>query len=102
MPEYSDEDFVYVDPKTRQVVGLVEWTTNGTPIPLEMKLPEPEVDEEGEKRRKFRKPRKRYYPWGQYRTMKKLYKIEGKQKDAESYIDLDEAMKKAVQEPYWD
>lgn len=102
MAEYSDDDFVYVDPETRQVIGLVQWSKKGTPVPMEMKKAEPDVDEETGKRRRMRRRKKRYYPWGAYRTLKKLYRIEGKQKEIENYIELDEAMKKAMQEPYWD
>lgn len=52
--------------------------------------------------RRVRKPRTRYYPWGTYRTMKKIYKIEGKVFDAERTLTLDDVMEKALQEPYWD
>lgn len=56
----------------------------------------------GVDRRPPRKPRKRYYPWGTYKTMKKIYKIEGKIPEAERTLTLDDVMEKALQEPYWD
>ncbi len=56
----------------------------------------------GKDRRPMRKPRTRYYPWGTYKTMKKIYKIEGKIPEPERTLTLDDVMEKAVQEPYWD
>jgi hypothetical protein len=102
---YKDDDLVYVDPKKRTVVGRVEWAKNGNPKPMEMKE-STEVNEEGDAKKKgfVRRgpPRKRYYPWGTYRTMKKLYRIEGREKDTEQYNTLDEAMAKSATEPFWD
>jgi|GEM_PF-374693 len=129
-PLYNDDDLVYVDPDAKAVVGKVEFKENGLPIPKEMpsKFAEPADDEpepaaespaEGTAkpevaapakpglkgkvdRRPPRKPRKRYYPWGTYKTMKKIYKLEGKVFDAERTLTLDDVMEKALQEPYWD
>ena len=95
-PTYNDDDLVYVDPETRSVVGKVEWGPDGKPKSL--LRPEPE-DEEGKKKR--HKPR--FYPWGTYRSMKRIYNIEGKVTDSTSQpLSLDEAMKKASKEPFWD
>lgn len=94
--QYQDDDLVYVDPEQKRVVGLVEWK-NDKPVPKEVVLPEPEDG----------KPRKqgktRYYPWGTYRTMKAMYKLEGKVKDKETddYISLNDAIDKLQQDPYW-
>ena len=102
---YNNEDLVYVDPDTRTVVGKVEFNASGNPKPLAMNMPVKEEDEEGEKPEKGkpkRKPRQRYYPWGTYRSMKRVYKIEGKQHDVESQKTLDEVLEKALKEPFWD
>lgn len=99
--QFSDDDFVYVDPDAKQAVGLVEWDKKGDAIQKEW----PRKQVEGkEPRKSFRKAKKRYYPWGSYRTMKKLYKLEGKlkDKDTEDYIALDAAITKLQEEPYWD
>ena len=72
---YNDEDLVYADPEKRVIVGKVEFGKNGNAKPLQM----PEVirpPKEGDERRRG-KPRKRFYPWGTYKTMRKLYKIDG-------------------------
>jgi len=93
---YSDNDLVYVDPKTRQVIGFLEWSRSGKPKP---KLMEVSEKEEGEKRKRRRK---QYYPWGTYRSMKRVYRIEGKEKEAENTRTFDEALTKATNEPFWD
>ncbi len=111
---YHDNDLVYVDPDLRVVVGNVEFDDKGNAKKLERPstFAEPDDDESDaapakpdaktKGRRPLRKPRKRYYPWGTYRTMKKIYKIEGKVFDAERTLTLDDVMEKALQEPYWD
>lgn len=109
-PLYKDDDLVYVDPDTRTVVGLVEWNNAGKPKALAVKTQAaPEVEEENTDDKKpaakgrVRKPqRQRYYPWGTYRSMKRVYKIEGKQHKVESNKTLDEVIEKALQEPFWD
>jgi hypothetical protein len=105
MPDlpYRDEDLVYVDPETRTVLGHVTWMEDGTPSPLPMKGAASEEEEETPpKGRKERRRRPRYYPWGTYRTMKRIYRIEGKERDDERRMSLDAALTKALQEPYWD
>ena len=124
---YADDDLVYVDPDLKVVVGKVEFNEKGLAKPLAMpsKFAEPdtptapdttEADAKPEPaakaapggrggkpdRRPPRKPRTRYYPWGTYKTMKKIYKIEGKVFEAERTQTLDDVMEKALQEPYWD
>jgi len=106
MPDYDNDDFVYVDPKNREVKGLVEWTKDGNAKPLLMEFKEEPIvqspDKEDKKFKKIRKPRKQYYPWGSYRTMKKLYKLEGKEKESDKNQPLDDALEKSLKEPFWD
>jgi hypothetical protein len=120
---YRDDDLVYVDPEKRTVVGLVEWSKTGNPKSLLMKeeeVEEEEVKEEpaktaaaapakpgvkGKPLDKGRRPRvrrQRFYPWGTYRSMKRIYKIEGKIPREENQKTLDEVMEKALKEPFWD
>lgn len=98
-PTYADTDLVYVDPDARTVVGIVEFQENGRPKSLLMPSREPEKGDDGKPERK-RKPRA--YPWGTYRSMKRLYKLEGKSREERPLISLDDAIAKAMQEPFWD
>ena len=101
---YNDDDFVYVDPDARAVVGLVQWDKKGDAVPKEWpriaRPPKEGEDPEKAKGRPLRKPKKRYYPWGSYKTLSKVYRIEKKEKDAESYITLNEAVDKLQEDPY--
>jgi hypothetical protein len=116
-PAYKDDDLVYVDPEARTVVGLVEWNVSGRPKSLLMKMPGEDAPEaapaapaaeakdgkppiKGKDRRPPR--RQRFYPWGTYRSMKRIYKIEGKIHKEESNKTLDEVIEKALKEPFWD
>lgn len=103
---YTDEDLVYVDPNLRIVVGRVEFTEAGKAKPLAMKDQVVEEDDEEPKdktaKKGMRPRRQRYYPWGTYRTMKKIYKLEGKQIQEDNRRTLDEVIEKAVKEPFWD
>lgn len=103
--QFQPQDFVYVDPEARKAVGPVEWDKDGNPVPKEWPYKEmPEKPEDAKKPpRPKRKRRVRYYPWGSYQTMSKLYKLEGKVKDKEvdSYITLEQAIGKLQEEPYW-
>ena len=104
-PQYQDEDLVYVDPKKRIVMGKVEWLANGKPKSMlmeeEVKVPEgTAVDDEDDGKRKRRR---RFYPWGTYRSMKRLYKIgDWKSATDDRQITLDLAIEKAMKEPFWD
>ncbi|MFA6038974.1 MAG: hypothetical protein WCV62_03550 [Candidatus Peribacteraceae bacterium] len=92
---YKDEDLVYVDPDTRTVVGLLEWSRAGNP--------KPKLMPEGETEQKRKGPRrKRYYPWGTYKSMKRVYQLEGKLKKTEGNMPLDDAMQRAAKEAFWD
>lgn len=109
---YAPDDFVYVDPTARKAVGLVEWDKDGNPVPKEWPYPENKDSDSDDasnndktKRRPVRKKKRtRYYPWGSYKTMSKLYKLEGKikDKDTEDYIALDTAIGNLQEDPFWD
>ncbi len=113
---YKDDDLVYVDPESRTVVGRVEWSNTGRPKSLERpsKVVEEDDDDGKEKAsanpkdkgkrggRPMRKPRVRYYPWGTYRSMKKLFKIEGKVPEVRGNATLDDVLPKALNEAFWD
>ena len=93
---------------------MVEFTKAGNPKPLLMKeaVEEEEDDEpktdvkadatKGKDRPKRRVRRQRFYPWGTYRSMKRIYKLEGKIPRTENTKTLDEVMEKALVEPFWD
>lgn len=98
---YADDDLVYVDPDKRVVVGLVQWSNTGRPKSLEIPQDtEKSVDPKTGKPRRAR--RKRSYPWGTYRSMKRLFKIEGKVHDDRPMLQLDEAIALCQNEPFWD
>jgi len=99
---YKDDDLVYVDPKLRIVVARVEWTIAGKPKSLPMKMEEVEEEEDDKTKGKKRPRRQRFYPWGTYRSMKRIYKLEGKQPRQESQHTLDQVIEKALKEPFWD
>jgi hypothetical protein len=96
-PPYADTDFVYFDSEARTVIGPVQWSKAGNVKPLL----KPTREDEGE--RGWRKSRrKEYYPWGSYRSLKHLYHLEGKERDAERTQTLDEALQRSLHEAYWD
>ena len=102
---YAETDFVYVDPDARAVVGPVEWDKDGNALPKEWprKEREPKEGAEEDDKRFRRKPRVRYYPWGAYKTMAKIYRLEGKgkERELERYIPLEDAITKLQEDPYW-
>ncbi len=97
-PSYRDDDLVYVDPDSKTVVGPVEWSKAGNPKSKAAAPSEPAGKDKEERRRASRK----YYPWGTYRSMKRAFKLEGKQKKTDPNATLDEVMVKALEQPYWD
>ncbi len=106
-PIYKDDDLVYVDPKLRIVVGRVEFLPNGKSKALPIKDETEEVegveeDPKAVKGKGMRPRRQRYYPWGTYRSMKHIYKIEGKLIREENRKTLDDVIEKALKEPFWD
>ncbi len=103
---YADDDLVYVDPDKNTVVGRVQWSKNGNPKPLPMATVEREEKTEkpakGDKGgRPKRAPKKRYFPWGTYRSMKRVFKIEGKPPKYDPTHTLEEVMQKALEQPFW-
>lgn len=98
---YLDDDLVYVDPDTKSVVGKVEFFQNGNPKSLMVPGPSASPDKEDDAKPERRRRRKQY-PWGTYRSMKRIYKIEGKVFDQKPMLSLDDAIVKAMQEPFWD
>lgn len=93
---FRDEDLVYVDPEARTVVGIVEWSPSGQP--KSRLCPEKPRGEDASQRGRSRK----YFPWGTYRSMKRLYHLEGKRGKEQPTATLDETIEKALREPYWD
>jgi hypothetical protein len=94
---------VYVDPNARSVVGVVEWLPTGKPKRLAMALPSPDAPEQKDRRGRPRRVLKeRFYPWCSYRTAKRVYRVAGKEREPENAQAFDEALQKALQEPYWD
>ena len=99
-PEYKDDDLVYVDPDARTVIGLVQWSSSGRPKSLP--IPPPPAVSSTEQTKRGRAPKNKYYPWGTYRSMKRLYKLEGAPHKQEASQLIDEALEKALKEPFWD
>jgi hypothetical protein len=102
---YKEDDLVYVDPELKVVIGLVEWLPSGKPKALAIKDTKPEAaddEDDGKAKGRVRPRRIRYYPWGTYRSMKRVYKLEGKPPRVESSKTLDDVIEKALQEPFWD
>lgn len=102
MTSYQDDDLVHVDPDKRTVVAKVDWSKDGLPIPLKRGDADAEKDSPANATKERRPRRVRYYPWGSYKTMKKIYHLEGKAKDAAGVGTLDAVLEKAIVEPYWD
>lgn len=97
---YKDDDLVYVDPETKTVVGIVEFGMNENPKSKAYVQPPPKETVAGAKpeRRSFWR---KVYPFGTYRSMKRIYKVEGKIKDPEPNKTLDEVLPKALNEAFW-
>ncbi|MFA5799465.1 MAG: hypothetical protein WC840_00730 [Candidatus Peribacteraceae bacterium] len=96
---YRDDDLVYVDPETRTVIGRVEWTKNDRPKALPYRQPAGATEgKKGAGRRPFVR---KYFPWGTYRSMRRVYKLEGKVKEPESNRNLEEVLPKALNETFW-
>ena len=91
---HRDDELVYVDPDQKIVVGPVEWNKAGNPKPLPFKVDETAT----EKRRGNRK----FYPWGTYKSMKRVFKLEGKQGKVQPDKTLDQVISKALEQPFWD
>lgn len=94
---WKDDDLVYVDPDSNSVIGPLEWNKNGNPKPKLYIAPE-KTDEKGERRRSWRK----VYPWGTFKSMKNVFKVEGKPRKKEPTKTLEQVIDVALKEPYWD
>lgn len=92
---FRDDEVVYVDPDTRTVVGRLEWGKNENPKSLPYKKIEVK---EGERKGQFWR---KFYPFGTYRSMKRIYKLEGKIKDVEPNRTLEEVLPRALNEAFW-
>ena len=95
--QWQPDDLVYVDPDLSTVVSRVEWNKNGNPKVLPYVSKEP-TDAKGERRRSWRKS----YPWGSYRSMKNVFKVDGKPRKKEPTKTLEQVIEVALKEPYWD
>lgn len=95
--QWQPDDLVYVDPDANVVVGKVEWSKNGNPKSRQYVSKEVS-DAKGERRRSWRK----YYPWGSYRSMKNVFKVDGKPRKKEPTKTLEQVIDVALKEPYWD
>ncbi len=96
---FRPEDLVYVDPDTKTVVGRVEYSRNGNPKSMPVKQAPPPVGKaKDDERRRGRK----YYPWGTYKSLKNVFKLEGKQKKAENTLTLNDILPIALEQPFWD
>ncbi len=97
---YKDDDLVYVDPETRSVIGFVEWDKTGEK-PLSkayVASAAPLTKGKEESKRSFWR---KVYPFGTYRSMKRIYKVEGKIKDPEPNKTLEEVLPKALGSAFW-
>lgn len=97
-PTYKDEDLVYVDVDNKKVVGFVEWDKNGNA--KKVAVPEP-TEEEAAKKGFRKRGDKRFFPWGTYKSMKRVYQLEGKQKRSENGKTLEEILPKALEQAFW-
>lgn len=97
---YKDDDLVYVDPETKTVVGRVEWGNNDKPKSLPYKRIQPATSTNDPKKDKGQFWRKNF-PFGTYKSMKKIYKLEGKIKEAEPNKSLEEVLPKALNQAFW-
>jgi hypothetical protein len=101
---YRDGDLVYVDPESRTVVGPVQWSRNGNPksMPYKPVVEEAKAkDPKGKDREERRRSTRKNYPWGTYKSMKNVYKLEGK-KRTDPNKKFEEVIDKALAQPFWD
>lgn len=97
MNTYNDDDLVYVDPDEKKVIGLVEWDKMGNP----KSLPVPQTEETAGDPHKRKRRRRNHFPWGTYRSMKKIYRLEGKEIDKkEGGKTLDEVLTQPLEKTF--
>ena len=97
VPAWQPFDLVYVDPDSNSVISRVEWNKNGFAKSLPF-VPKPVEPGKEERRRSWRK----CYPWGSYKSMKNVFKVDGKPRKKEPTKTLNEVIEVALREPYWD
>lgn len=109
-PDYRDDDLVYVDPESRTVIGRVEWGKNDKPKslpyrPVERPVKDGTPSSKTKTGTKEKSDRGQFwrknFPWGTFRSMRRIYKLRGKVKDPEPNRSLDEVLPRALQEAYW-
>ncbi|MEK7137056.1 MAG: hypothetical protein AAB853_02110 [Patescibacteria group bacterium] len=86
---YGDDDLVYVDPETREVIGKVEFDDKGNP----KSRPYVQKKEEG-KKPSWRKQ----YPYGILRSMKRAFRLQGKQKEEDLELTLEEVLPRMLED----
>lgn len=97
MTAYNDDDLVYVDPDEKKVIGLVEWTKEGNPKSYAV----PQNEEATDDLHKRKRRRRNYYPWGTYRSMKRIYHLEGKESDKkEGGKTLEDVLTRPLEETF--
>lgn len=115
MTDYADDDLVYFDPARKLIVGKVEFGKNGNALKKEMEIvaapasaaAAEEEDEGADKAAKGKRKggftkRKRFYPWGTFKSARKLYSIGGKFSVPETVRPFDDALRLSLEQPYWD
>lgn len=101
---YRDDDFVYVDPRAKTVLGKVQWLKEGIAQPVTLPEQEGIKDERPrpgkDDRRGHKKPLKAS-PWGSYRSLKHAFRLEGKEPETEGRYTAQEAIDKFVVDPFF-
>ncbi|OGJ53970.1 hypothetical protein A3D11_04425 [Candidatus Peribacteria bacterium RIFCSPHIGHO2_02_FULL_49_16] len=88
-----DHELVYVDPEQKTIVGPIEWGRNGKL--KSFPIPKKETGEETRVRRR------KFFPICTVKAAKRIWKISGTIAPRPP-MPFDDAMAKALQEPYWD
>lgn len=84
-----DDTLVYIDPATRVVIGPVEWEGDNP-----KKLPREQTGDVAKKTKRM------FYPYCTARTAKHFCEKKHQRQDDEK-LSLEEALQKAVTEPFW-
>jgi len=87
--DIPDDTLVYVDPDTRTVIGPVEWEGDEP-----KKLPRKQTEDTAKKMKRM------YYPYCTVRTATRFLWKKRSQEDRK--LSLEDALQKAVIEPFWD
>ncbi|MBI3336477.1 hypothetical protein HYZ98_02840 [Candidatus Peregrinibacteria bacterium] len=89
--QYSDDDLVYIDPDAREVIKKVEWNAKENPQSL------PYTKEEGSK---GSHRRRKFFPWGTYRSMKRIFHLEKKKEEEAPKKTLKDVFEKPLEETF--